>query len=212
MPALSLMAVVRHHVRLASLMWLKCSWIVGARGKLSRVQLVRASLALVERGEGQPEELAATLRECVDDLRIVIDSLEPMDKDLIALLAMLRFRLERQLNVAGVQLDWDMQDLPPLEWMGPPEALQVMRTVQEVLTNIAKHAKAHRVQIAARQVNDNVEVHVVDDGIGFNISSACAGRGLNFLKQRAATLGGIIDIESQPGVGTSIRLKLPIHK
>ena len=88
------MAVVRHHVRLASLMWLKCSWIVGARGKLSRVQLVRASLALVERGEGQPEELAATLRECVDDLRIVIDSLEPMDKDLIALLAMLRFRLQ----------------------------------------------------------------------------------------------------------------------
>ena len=52
------------------------------------------------------------------------------------MLATLRFRLGRRLELAGIELEWDMQDLPPLAWLGPPQALQLMRIVQEVLTNV----------------------------------------------------------------------------
>ena len=171
-----------------------------------------SSLAVVERGEVQPKAVAGMLRECVNDLRAVIDSLEPMDNDLVALLAMLRFRIGQRLDAAGIRLDWKMQDLPPLQWMGPTEALQVMRIVQEVLANVIKHAKAGCVQLTASQVGEQVEVCITDDGMGFDTSATSAGRGLRFLAKRAAELGGSLSIESASGSGTTVRLRLDVNR
>lgn len=171
-----------------------------------------SSLAVVERGEVQPKALAGMLRECVDDMRAVIDSLEPMDHDIAALLAMLRFRLGQRLELAGIRLEWNMPDLPSLVWMGPTEALQVMRIAQESLANVIKHAKARCVQITASQLDDQVEVRISDDGIGFDTSVASLGRGLRILKQRSATLGGSLAIESKVGGGTTVRLRLDVHR
>ena len=113
-----------------------------------------SSLAVAEQGEVQPAALVGLLRECVNDLRAVIDSLEPVDNDLAALLATLRFRIGQRLDAAGIQLDWRVQDLPPLAWLGPSEALQVMRIVQEALANVVKHARARRVQLTAARVGE----------------------------------------------------------
>jgi signal transduction histidine kinase len=170
-----------------------------------------ASLTAVERGEVRPEQLAAMLHDCVDDLRTVIDSLEPIDHDLVALLATLRFRLERRLDAAGVRLEWQMEDLPALAWLGPPEALHVIRIVQEVLANVIKHAAARHLRLAVRTMGNHVEVCIADDGSGFDLSAAPAGRGLQSLRQRAAALGGKIDIETRLGQGTSVRLQLPVR-
>jgi signal transduction histidine kinase len=130
-----------------------------------------SSLAVAEQGEVQPAALVGLLRECVDDLRAVIDSLEPVDNDLAALLATLRFRLGQRLDAAGIQLDWRVQDLPPLAWLGPSEALQVMRIVQEALANVVKHARARRVQLTAARVGEQVELCIRDDGEGFDTSA-----------------------------------------
>jgi signal transduction histidine kinase len=170
-----------------------------------------ASLAVIERGEVRPGQLAAMLRDCVDDLRTVIDSLEPIDHDLVALLATLRCRLERRLDAAGVRLEWLMEDLPALTWLGPPEALHVIRIVQEVLANVIKHAAASHIRLGVRMMGDHIEVCIADDGNGFDLSAAPPGRGLQFLRERAAALGGKIDIESRLGQGTSVRLQLPLR-
>lgn len=170
-----------------------------------------ASLTAVERGEVRSEHLAATLRECVDDLRMVVESLEPISHDLVALLATIRFRLERRLDAAGMRLEWKIEDLPTLAWLGPPQALHVFRIVQEVLGNVIRHSAAQHVHLGARTIGDQVEVCIVDDGCGFDLSAAPPGRGLKFLDQRAAALGGKLDIESRLGEGTSIRLQLPIR-
>ena len=100
------------------------------------------SLAMLEQGNVDGAELKSLLLDSVDDLRAVIDSLEPLDGDLTSVLATLRFRLGKRLELAGIGLEWDMQDLPALGWLGPPQALQLMRIVQEVLTNVLKHARA----------------------------------------------------------------------
>lgn len=150
------------------------------------------------------------LRDCVDELRTVIDSLEPIDHDLVALLATLRCRLELRLDAAGVRLEWQMEDLPALAWLGPPEALHVIRIVQEVLANVIKHAKASHIRLGVRMMGNQVEVRIVNDGCGFDLSAAPPGRGLQFLRERAAALGGKIDIESRLGQGTSVRLQLPV--
>jgi signal transduction histidine kinase len=168
------------------------------------------SLVAVERGEIRPERLAAMLRECVDDLRSVIDSLEPIDHDLVALLSSLRYRFQARLDAAGLLLEWKMEDLPALTWLGAPEALHVMRIMQELLSNVIKHAAANRIHVDAHVAGDEIEVSIVDDGHGFDPAATPNGRGVPSLRQRAALLDGSIHIDSKRDRGTRVSLRLPI--
>jgi signal transduction histidine kinase len=169
------------------------------------------SLAMIEQGNVDGAELKGLLLDSVDDLRAVIDSLEPLDGDLISVLATLRFRLGKRVELAGIGLEWDMHDLPELSWLGPPQALQLIRIVQEVLTNVLKHASATRMQISARCSGAFIEVCITDNGRGFDTATTPTGRGLRHLAQRAASLNGSVIIETQPGNGTTVRLLLPIE-
>lgn len=172
-----------------------------------------SSLVLVEQGKLDMRAVADVLRECVDDLRLVIDSLEPIGHDLVTLLATLRYRLGRRLEAAGLRLDWQVEDLPPLPWLDATAALQVLRIVQEALTNILKHAQARGVGIELRRTGNQVHVLIRDDGRGFDVEAAAqsdeGGRGLRNLRKRAQTLGGDVEIQSRPG-DTCVRLVLPL--
>jgi signal transduction histidine kinase len=171
-----------------------------------------STLVLAEQGNLQQDAVAALLRECVDDLRLVIDSLEPIEHDLVTLLASLRHRLGRRLEAAGLRMKWEVDDLPPLPWLNPPDALQVLRIVQEVLTNVLKHAQAKTVRIATRLVGGQVQVLIEDDGGGFDATRVDSGRGLRHLVQRAARLGGRLTLDSEVGRGTRITLDLPLQR
>jgi signal transduction histidine kinase len=175
-----------------------------------------SALIMLEHGQIDREGVAGLMRECVDDLRLVIDSLEPIENDLGQLLATLRYRLGRRLEAAGVALEWSLDEkLPLLPWLSPPDALQVLRLLQEVLTNVLKHAGAQRVQMSTRLMPDAmVEVRVQDDGCGFDPAAAASrgGRGLGNLKLRARKLRATLDVDSAPGRGTTVRLLLPVER
>ncbi|MFO1341283.1 MAG: sensor histidine kinase [Burkholderiaceae bacterium] len=173
-----------------------------------------STLVLAEQGKLEQDAVAAMLRECVDDLRLVIDSLEPIEHDLVTLLASLRHRLGRRLEAAGLAMRWEVEDLPPLPWLNPPDALQVLRIVQEVLTNVLKHAQARTVRIATSHDATQVRVLIEDDGIGFDpaVATPGGGRGLRHLVQRAARLGGRLSLQSHPGGGTRVELDLPLQR
>jgi signal transduction histidine kinase len=171
-----------------------------------------SALLAVEQGAMAREAVVLVLRECVDDLRLVIDSLEPVGRDLVALLATLRYRLGRRLQQGGLVVEWDVQNLPPLDWLEPPAALQVLRLMQEALSNVIKHARARRVRVATRHLGDWVEIHVEDNGRGFDVEQAGRGRGLASLRRRADRLGGILAIDSAPGRGTHLCLRLPVER
>jgi len=170
-----------------------------------------ASLAMLEQGNTSTNDLKNVLRESVDDLRAVIDSLEPVEGELDTLLASLRFRLGRRLELAGIHLEWGMHDVPRLEWLGPPHALQIMRIVQEVLTNILKHAAATKVQMSAKAHGSWIEVRIADNGCGLSMPAALnqGGRGLRNLRRRAENLQAQLHIDSRPA-GTTVRLLLPL--
>ncbi len=171
-----------------------------------------SSLVLAEQGRLDGQAVAGMLRECVDDLRLVIDSLEPIGHDLVTLLASLRHRLGRRLEAAGLRIVWDVQDLPPLEWLQPPDALQVLRIVQEVMTNVLRHAGATQVRLSTALEGDGVVVRIDDDGRGFDHGQVVHGRGLRHLGQRAARLGGALRVDSRAGAGTQVRLDLPLQR
>lgn len=171
-----------------------------------------SAMVAVEQGRMEQDKVVEVLRECVDDLRLVIDSLEPVGHDLVSLLATMRYRLGKRLQVGGLSLEWDVQDLPPLAWLEPPDALHVLRLLQEALSNVLKHAKASRVRMVTRNQGSYVEIRVEDDGEGFDLDTAQRGRGLKSQQRRAQRLGGSLKIESSPGQGTRLSLRLPVQR
>src|SRR5262249_35045716 len=93
-------------------------------------QLVSA-LALVEQSDTGPEEIVDSIRAALEDLRFVIDSLDPSEDDLLSVLGSVRSRLEPRLSRHGLRFAWQVTDLPAVEGFGPDMALQAMRIVQE---------------------------------------------------------------------------------
>ncbi len=174
-------------------------------------QLV-STLALVESGRATPDGIADALRDALDDLRLVIDSLDPVEEDLLAVLGVIRGRLEPRLRRNGIDFAWQVTDLPTIPGFGPDRVLQALRIVQEAITNVIKHAGAHTITVrTGREANGTgagVFVEIADDGGGIDPARP-EGRGLRNMRRRAASLGGQVTIAST-GDGTAVRLWLPL--
>ena len=173
-----------------------------------------ATLRAVEHGAISHQGVAEMLRAAIEDLRLAIDSLEPIEHDLTTLLATLRTRVGRRLETAGLHLRWSMEDLPPLPWLDATQALQVLRLLQEALTNVIKHAGARTVAISASTsaAAGVVLVRIVDDGVGFDPAAASPGRGIVNMHHRARQLDGQFEIQSSPGAGATVSIRMPLHR
>ncbi|MBK7473819.1 MAG: sensor histidine kinase [Betaproteobacteria bacterium] len=178
-------------------------------------QLITA-LAALEGGRTAPAAVAQIVRECIDDLRLVIDSMEPIDDDLLALLGSLRYRLEPRLKAAGMRLVWQVRELPPLPNLTPRNVLHILRVLQEALTNVLKHAGATLITVSTKIDSDagKALISVVDDGRGFVPATGDGdhprGRGIGNMRRRAEAVGGTLAVDSGPQ-GTRITLGLPLR-
>ena len=88
------------------------------------------------------------------------------------------------------------------------------QAVRELLNNVAKHAQAKNVAITAAEVNGQVHIDVADDGVGFDctrLQSGSVGFGLFHLRERIELLGGAYSIDSSPGHGCRVQLRLPLN-
>lgn len=168
------------------------------------------TLSLVENGKAASHEVAAALRDCIDDLRLAIDSLEPTDDDLLPVLGNLRYRIEARLKQQGIALDWKVEDVPRLAGLTPQNVLHILRILQEAFTNIVKHAGANRIQVetGVQPARDRMFIRVRDNGRGFSHARP-EGRGLTNMLRRARLIGG--DLHVLPtDQGTTLELWLPV--
>ena len=173
---------------------------------------LRTALWAVEKGCLGEDAIADVLRNCIDDLKLAIDSMEPVQTDLLLLLATWRFRLEPRLENTGITLHWDVSDVPVLDWLDPKSALHILRILQEALTNVIKHAKATEIRVGTPVEGTSwVVVTLTDNGCGFSVAAAHerGGKGLANLKHRAQALGADIVWSSSPS-GTCVSLRLPV--
>jgi len=171
-----------------------------------------AALRVVESGHLTELDLGAVLKGCIDDLKLTIDSMEPVEADLLLLLATLRFRLGPRFKAAGISLKWEVQNLPKLEWLSPRNALHILRIFQEAFANILKHTHASEIRVRTRVAGLGVEVTVEDNGQGFDLEQALrqpTGRGLDHQLRRAKAIQGDIQWQSGPA-GTCMCLWLPL--
>jgi len=162
-------------------------------------------IALSERTGDKPTEQAA--REALNDLRLVIYSLDLDDSELPLALANFRDRLVPQLQRLGVELEWSIAGLPEVSGVTPGNALAILRILQEAITNAVKHGPARRIAVRASAApGGRVMITVENDGRGF--SEAGSGYGLGNMRRRAERLDGEIKIEALDR-GAKLSLLLP---
>ena len=166
-----------------------------------------STLYMLQRGHTAPDEVREALQVALADLRLMIDSMDSAAEDLSAVLANLRSRLEPQLEKAGIRSRWQLGDLPSLADFGPEAALQIMRIVQEAITNIIKHAQASEMALSSAVAGGAVEITIRDNGVGLDAAATGPGhRGLTNMRQRAGRIGAILEVETA-APGTRVRLR-----
>ena len=172
------------------------------------------SVLMLSRDEGSPREaITRTVEQAIDDLRLLIDSLDSVGDTIDIALGQFRERAETKLRAAGMRLEWS-NGLDGQAVILPPAAiLAVYRVMQEAINNAVRHSGGTAVSIRiASDRSGNITVVIADDGQPasgeWRREEWSGGRGLSNMRSRAQALGGSIAIEPTAG-GTRVTLLIP---
>lgn len=181
-------------------------------GELSAIAL-SAAMARRQGYLEEPElrrlkEIETTSRDVITGLRDLVWAINPEHDSLSATVARMR-------TVAGQlleDLDWSFEE----DWTSADGVVAMTArrdlylVLKEALTNIARHARARRVEIRLRRSESRLLLEVTDDGIGFEPAARASGSGLASMRRRAARAGGDLVVETAPGRGSRVCLDLPL--
>jgi signal transduction histidine kinase len=173
---------------------------------------------MIKRGEENQslfdqKQLAEHAQMALDELRVAVDALQPVDGDLATVLATLRYRLEPRLRASDITLVWHIDELPPMLDLTPQKVLQIQKILLEAFTNIMQHANAKIVTVTAKFLTDisSIQIGIEDDGVGFDMTALKSkGHGLKNMSFRAEAIGALITFERAQQKGASLTLTMPI--
>ena len=158
----------------------------------------RAPSAGLARGRGGPRagrrQATEQLTTEIANLRALITELRPAALDELGLVAALEGLARRAREVEGLELDLRV-DVDEAALDAELKTV-IYRLVQEALTNVAKHASADRVEVSVSRQDGELHLRVADDGAGFDADEPTAGFGLVGMRERAALMGGTLDVVS----------------
>lgn len=158
-------------------------------------------IALSQDRAAEPASIERAARGALDDLRLVINSLDLDDGDLLPALAGLRERLEPQLRRLGIELDWSMEKLPQAHGVTPGSALSILRIVQEAITNAVRHGASGRLRVRGAAGRGGTLVLTVGNEARTDAPRG-QGHGLRNMQRRAAELGGAVRLDLADGQAT----------
>jgi two-component system nitrate/nitrite sensor histidine kinase NarX len=167
---------------------------------MARGQVAEASVALQELRDGS-QELYAEVRGMIQGLRWARGDHGGLAQQLR------QYGLEFAART-GLDVTADVGAEPDL----PPEAqLQLFRIVQEALNNVHQHARARHVTVRLSNAPDGISLAVEDDGTGLRPPDREGGDhfGLRIMRERAQSIGGELKVESRPGAGTALHIRVP---
>lgn len=208
------MAITEERERIAREMHDSLAQVLGYVNTKAQAAQELLRLGQPDRAAAQIGQLAEAARAAYADVREGILGLRTSLGPGRGLLESLRDYLDRWQELSGVAVDFqaipDDSHLPPL----PPAAeVQLLRIVQEALANVRKHARATQARVRLRGTNGWLQATVEDDGIGFDPSAPGRGTfprfGLATMRERAEAVGGTLEIDSAPGRGTRVTLRIP---
>jgi len=141
-------------------------------------------------------------RQAIDNLRFA------PQQDMVSWLKQVTYNFEQSSN-----LKVDLSVPPKLPQLSPEVQAQLLRIIQEALSNVRKHAQARKVWITVREWNKGLVFDLGDDGIGFTADDVpdLSRHGLKGMRERAELIGAEFQITSQPDHGTTIQIEVPIN-
>ncbi len=182
-----------------------------------RVQL--AQLELQPAGVGSSpeaaklEEISALTGQTIDNLRRLTRALRPAYLEDLGLVPALEMLARETVDGAGLSVEF--QHLGLERRLDPAVELSLYRMAQEALSNVSRHARAKQASLTISYSPTEVVLMVVDDGVGFNLPaspleySTNGHYGLLGLRERVELIGARLEIQSSPGKGTRLVIRLP---
>jgi signal transduction histidine kinase len=182
-----------------------------------RLEILRKMLAKdVAAAMDELRQLQELCRAQVSELRAFVRSMRPADVDGAGLGASISRMVEQFQRDTGIAASFLSSDtVEPLE---TEVALELLQIVREALNNVHKHARATRVAVAMTKRGDSIEITVDDNGSGFPFSGCYTLDELDLLRlgpvsirRRVRALGAEMQLESRPGQGAGLKVRVPVH-
>ena len=156
------------------------------------------------------EQTAQLVGDTLNEVRSISRALHPFTLQKLGLTAALEKLVNDLDESTDLLVDAELENVD--ERFSEKAALNIFRIVQEVLSNIMKHAQAKSVEVHLKKLPTHAEVTVRDNGVGFDVTdnfNTVSSLGLKTLRERTRFLGGQLNIHSEKGKGTDIILKIP---
>ena len=172
-------------------------------------QLMSMLLA-ARRGTAKPAMVAEGLQSVIDDMRLLIDSMDSVGESLGSAFALFRERVKGRVEGTGMTFNWREDSKTELPAMSPREVLQVFRIMQEAVTNALRHSggTALGVTIApSPEPGHSVRIGISDNGGGLGKANP-RGKGMDSMTARAEGIGARLQVQSS-GKGVDVILDLP---
>ena len=172
---------------------------------------LRAEHAAEQSGDEQPEfaKLAEIVQRTLADVRRISRELRPGVLDDLGLINALISLCARVSEQTGLRIERKLQG--PVPELPPEVELAIYRIAQEALTNAARHARASEISVALACADEELVLCVKDNGRGLP-DQLTEGGGLIGMRERAMLIGADLAIESRPGTGVQVSLRLPLHQ
>ena len=180
-----------------------------------RIELCRASLDDPEEARAQLTDVRRMVTETIQNVRHFSRELRPLALEDLGLVPALQLLVNDLARADFLEAELEIDGQP--QGLAPDLEVAIYRIVQEALQNVRKHAHASEIRVRAEFTDKGVAVAVRDDGVGFVVPPsptdlASQGNfGLMGIEERAQLFGGKLEIHSQPGQGTEIKVTLPLE-
>jgi len=207
-------AVVQERERLAREMHDGTAQLLGYIN--TQTMAVKRLLSSERLGEAQEEltKIEAIARDLYADVREGILGLRIAARRQDGLLPALREYVERYREMSGVTVELDAEADDKSLKLSDAVEIQLIRIVQEALTNVRKHSKASLAKVSFQRSSGDLRVTILDNGRGFDLarlpSTGWPRFGLQTMRERAEAVEGTVNIQTAPGKGTKVEVRVPL--
>lgn len=156
--------------------------------------------------------IASLSRDLVEGMSDIVWAINPKRDRLADLTYRMRRFASDVFSARDIAFEFEAPDAAHDLRLGADVRREVFLIFKECVNNIARHSGCAEAQIAFRVGASRIQLQVSDDGRGFDSSQAGDGNGLVNIKQRAAKLGGTLEVISTIGKGTTVKLKAPVRR
>lgn len=169
-----------------------------------------------EEARQQVADLRQLAERALRAARSLAHQLRPLELDELGLVPALHRLAEHMEQRCGIQVDFAAD--PPVPHLAHEVEVVTYRVVQEALTNVAKHAQARSASLTLTVRGGWLTVVIEDDGTGFDTARVLGGQaggqylGMRAMRERAGRVGGQFAVESRPGAGTLIQVRVPAEE